>query len=157
MAKSNEQYTKEYVYEHGIDFEDLWFTSYSDEILDNAEDEGGKPFTGLAYEKYDNGELNYFSFYEDGMAHGLQREFYSNGHLKTEEYMKYGQLHGESKSWYENGNIRSVTMYEHSIALEKREWDSSGNLILEIKLERTDDHYTILESRRETHKNLGRK
>lgn len=63
MKKLKDQvdiFSKEFVIEHGTDFdEELWFASYSDEVLDNPEDENGKPFTGLAYELYDNGNLIY--------------------------------------------------------------------------------------------------
>lgn len=58
--KKIEILSQEYVIGHETDFEEsLWFTSYSDEVLDNLEDENGQPFTGLAYELYDNGTVEY--------------------------------------------------------------------------------------------------
>ena len=42
MENKKDILSKEYVLNHGINFdEELWFTSYGDEVLDNPEDEGG--------------------------------------------------------------------------------------------------------------------
>ncbi|MFY0760721.1 toxin-antitoxin system YwqK family antitoxin [Metabacillus dongyingensis] len=155
MGKNN-VYSKKYILKNGVDFENLWFTSNSDEILDNAEDEGGKPFNGIAYELKGNGILDYYCFYKDGMAHGNKIEFYSDEQVKCEKYYKYGQLFGESICWHENGSIMSKIIYEHSIILEQEEWDESGNLILHKKLNQDDAHFQILNSRRELHQRLGR-
>jgi antitoxin component YwqK of YwqJK toxin-antitoxin module len=96
--------SKQYVCEHGTDFDEkLWFTSYSDEVLDNPEDEGGKPFTGLAYELHDNGNLGYYCYYKNGFAEGNYVEFYPNGNIKSECYMVRGQVRGTEKVWYESG------------------------------------------------------
>ncbi|MFC8684473.1 hypothetical protein [Brevibacillus porteri] len=51
MTWKDSIHTAEYIIKNGVDFEKLGFSSYSDEILDNPEDEGGNPFTGLAYER----------------------------------------------------------------------------------------------------------
>ncbi|MFC7395550.1 toxin-antitoxin system YwqK family antitoxin [Scopulibacillus cellulosilyticus] len=158
MQENKEFYSKEYVLKNGIDFENLWFSSYSDEILDNPEDEGGEPFTGLTYELYDNGELIYFCFYKDGLAHGLKREFYKSGNIKCEKPMKYGLINGKSFSWYENGNIESMIEYELSIPICQKKWDENGTLIFkkEIKEDKSDDNYAILLKRREINQALGR-
>jgi len=39
-------------------------------VLDNPEDEGGKPFTGLAYELFTNGNLMYYTNYMKGFIAG---------------------------------------------------------------------------------------
>ncbi|MBD8498789.1 toxin-antitoxin system YwqK family antitoxin [Paenibacillus arenosi] len=130
----NDIYTLEYIRNNGSDFEDLWFTSCSDEIIDNPEDEGGKPFTGLTYELYENGCLRYFCFYKNGFKEGMFREYYRSGKLKSEEVMKYGQTIGKRTIWYESGKIKSVSEHEQGIELSYNEWDEFNKLILSRQL-----------------------
>jgi antitoxin component YwqK of YwqJK toxin-antitoxin module len=124
-------------------------SSTSDEILDNAEDEGGKTFSGLAYELKKDGSLKYYCFYQEGMAHGPEVEFYSEDKIKCEKHFKYGQLFGESIYRYIDRSMKSKIFYEHSIIVEHEEWDEAGNKILHKKLQEDDSHYLILKSRRE--------
>ncbi len=63
----------------GVDFNCLWYSYDGSFILDNPEDEGGKPFSGVAYELYQNGNLAYYRFYQNGLSHGVYRSFYENG------------------------------------------------------------------------------
>ncbi|MCY8498305.1 toxin-antitoxin system YwqK family antitoxin [Bacillus atrophaeus] len=142
--------------ENGTDFEDLWFSSSSDEILDNPEDEGGKPFSGLAYELYSNGNIIYFTQYKDGLAHGLTREFFENGNKKSDKNYRYGQLQGVSINWFEDGKKKSEQHYEHSILISEKKWDERGILKHQYKIDKNSPHFEILETRRETHNNLGR-
>lgn len=96
--------SEQYVVEHGTDFEEkLWFTSYSDEVLDNPEDEGGSPFNGLAYELYENGDLAYYSYYKDGFLEGDFVRFHHNGNVKSLDYMIKGQTRGLRVMWYDSG------------------------------------------------------
>ncbi|MEI2463257.1 toxin-antitoxin system YwqK family antitoxin [Niallia taxi] len=121
---------KEYVLTHGVDFDEaLWFTSYSDEVLDNPEDEGGKPFTGLAYEVFDNGNLAYYCHYENGFAEGPNVKFYKNGIVKSIEYMIKGQTRGKRKVWHENGKLKYEGELKYGVCLKYSEWDNQGNLI----------------------------
>ncbi|AWQ14959.1 toxin-antitoxin system YwqK family antitoxin [Bacillus velezensis] len=150
------EYDMKNIKEIGVDFEDLWFSSVSDEILDNPEDENGQPFTGLAYELYPNGQIIYFTKYKNGLAHGLTSEFYENGNKKSEKEYRYGQLHGKSIIWFENGRKKSEQQYEHSILICEKSWDEEGNLLNQYELDTSSPHFEILESRRETHINLGR-
>ncbi|MBT2572949.1 toxin-antitoxin system YwqK family antitoxin [Bacillus sp. ISL-51] len=149
-------YSMRDIKENGVDFEDLWFSSESDEILDNPEDEGGKPFSGLAYELYPNGNIIYFTEYKDGLAHGLTREFFENGNKKNEKNYRYGQLKGINVTWFEDGSKKSEQHYEHSILISEKQWDKEGNVIQEYKIDKNSPHFEILESRRETHNQLGR-
>lgn len=84
------EYDMKSIKEKGVDFEDLWFSSVSDEILDNPEDENGQPFTGLAYELYPNGQIIYFTKYKNGLAHGLTCEFMKTGIKKVKKNTDMG-------------------------------------------------------------------
>ncbi|WP_371367096.1 Putative antitoxin YwqK [Sporomusa rhizae] len=151
----NNVHKKEYVIANGVDFEDLWFSSKSDEVLDNAEDDEGKPFTGLSYELYDNGMLTHYCYFVDGFKHGDYIEFYKNGNIKSRQYMKYGTIRGKEETWYESGEIKSVAEYEFGICLSCKEWDKKGDLIFE-KLEPTESDNAILLKERAWNKKLGR-
>lgn len=90
---------KQYVLEHGTDFDEkLWFTSYNDLVLDNPEDEDGQPFSGLAYELYKNGNLIYYCYYINGFAEGDNVEFYESGKIKSHCCMVRGQIRGIEKN-----------------------------------------------------------
>lgn len=156
MEDKQDIYTKEYIINKGINFEELWFSSTSDEILDSPEDEGGKPYTGLTYELYDNGIIRYFSIYQNGFKHGLLREFHKNGNVKSEEIMRYGQTRGKRTVWNENGQVRSIGEYELGIELSYKEWDNEENLVESRILQESDDNHKYLISQREFYKKLGR-
>lgn len=144
--------SKEYVIEHGTDFdEELWFTSYSDEVIDKPEEENGKPFSGLAYELYDNGNLIYYVNYVNGFAEGELIEFYKNGNLKSVKNLIHGQSNGTRKNWHENGNLKFEGEYKFGRSLHYTEWDTEGNIIKQ-KLEPTETDLSLIESfsRRDT-------
>ena len=133
--------TKEYVLNNGIDFDDddiLEQEYLSDRILDNSEEGQGKPFTGLTYEVYPNGNLIYYCYYKNGFKDGDFIEFYSDGKIKSIQYMKRGTISGVESIWYNNGVLKSETKYEYGVCLTFKEWDEKGNLIDE-KLEPTDE------------------
>ncbi|EIT87205.1 hypothetical protein A374_01454 [Fictibacillus macauensis ZFHKF-1] len=130
MENKMELLSKEYVVEHGVDFDEkLWFTSYSDEVLDNPEDEGGKPFTGLAYELYGNGNLAYYCYYKNGFLEGYYVKFHQNKNVKAIDYMVKGQTRGIGRIWYESGELKHEGEYKFGICLKYTEWDQQGNII----------------------------
>ena len=63
----------------------------------------GKPFTGVAVEKYPNGQKEYEGTFKDGKLHGLGTEWYENGQKSAEFTLKDGKLISE-KRWDEDGN-----------------------------------------------------
>lgn len=78
----------------------LVFTSCSservhiDDIQENRETEmlfyQGKPFTGIAYDVYSQGQLKFEGTYKDDMLNGLARRWYENGQLQSEGTFKDG-------------------------------------------------------------------
>jgi len=145
---------KDYVLKNGIDFEEgLWFTSVSDQVIDAPENEGGKPFNGLAYEFYPNGNLAYYCYYENGLSHGDFVEFYDDGNIKSKQYMRHGQTKGKREKWYANGQLKSIAEYELGICLSYKEWDLNGSLINE-QLEPKEGMKKILVKNREFYKRL---
>lgn len=153
MGDKEINYSLEEIIDEGVDFGDLWYSSSSDEVLDNAEDENGSPFNGIAYETYANGMLRYFSIYKNGFQHGLTHEFYESGKTKSKQLMERGQIIGKKISWNENGEIKSIGEYENGIELNYQEWDENGNLAVSRVLSEISDNYKLLNLRREQRKN----
>jgi len=50
----------------------------------------GKPFTGIAYDVYSEGQLKFEGTYKDGKEDGLFQEWYENGQLRFEVTIKDG-------------------------------------------------------------------
>lgn len=146
MENQFEILSKEFVIEHGTNFdEELWFTSYSDEVIDNPENEDGKPFTGLVYELYNNGNLIYYANYVKGFIEGKLIEFYKNGNLKSVKNLIHGQSNGLERIWYETGEKKFEGEYKFGIALHYIEWDTKGHIIKQ-KLSPTETDLKLIDS-----------
>lgn len=132
--------SKEEVLKQGINFdEELWFTSYSDEVLDNPENEGGNPFTGLVYELYDNGDLAYYCYYKNGFKDGDYVKFHTNGKIRSIDYMVKGQTRGIRKKWYESEELMYEGEFIYGVCLRYTEWDKQGNIIRQKNSPTQDD------------------
>lgn len=148
--------TKEYVLNNGVDFEDLWDEYCSDRILDNSEEEGGEPFTGLTYETYPNGNLRYYCYYKNGFSHGDFVEFYDDGKTKSMQYMQRGRIYGVEKIWYRNGMLESEANYEYGVCLTFKKWNEEG-ILIEEKLKPSEDDIKLRNSQEEWYKKaIGR-
>ena len=147
--------TKEYVIKNGVDYEELFNEYCSDRILDKSEEEGGKPFTGLVYELYNNEQLQYYCFYKDGFEHGEYVEFYENGNIQSVQYMKYGSIVGKEEVWFNNGKPKSIGEYEYGICLKLKEWNEKGVLVKE-KLEPTEKDLKLINRQKEFNRVMGR-
>ena len=89
-----------------------------------------KPFTGIEYGHYDNGQLEREVYFLEGLQHGLKRLWYPNGQLKSEALIIRGcGTLGESKEWHENGQLKTRELRHYGRALEVEEYDEAGELI----------------------------
>jgi antitoxin component YwqK of YwqJK toxin-antitoxin module len=86
-----------------------------------------KPFTGVAVEKYENGQNFFEETYKDGKQHGPYTEWHKNGQKWTEVKYKDGKLHGLMTKWYENGQKRSEGTWKDDELISAKEWDRDGN------------------------------
>ena len=114
----------------GINFDNLSFEYCSDRILDNYEEEGGKPFTGITYELYDNDRISYYCYYVNGFSEGNFVKFYKDGTIRSISKMKRGQCIEEIE-WYQDGKIKENGIYNCGICISNKKWDEQGNLISE--------------------------
>ena len=139
--------TKEEVMNQGVNFSELWDECGSDRLLDESEEKNGKPFTGLAYENYRNGNLMYYCYYEDGFSQGDYVEFYEDGNVKSIQNMQRGRTHGVEKIWSKMGVLQSESAYEYGVCVYLKEWDEKGILIQE-KLYPTKEDLEMIESQK---------
>ncbi|MFT8348951.1 toxin-antitoxin system YwqK family antitoxin [Clostridium saccharoperbutylacetonicum] len=87
---------------------------------------------------YSNSNLESLTFYEKGFAYGVSREWYENNQLKSEFEVKRGCSNGKEVHWYSNGSVKSIGNYELGIEINYMEWDETGNLIENRKLDIND-------------------
>ena len=73
----------------------------------------GKPFTGVAYNLYSNGQLWYEAGYKDGKTDGLQKGWFKNGQLKYEQNVKMSLYDGLWKEWDVNGRLESERNFKN--------------------------------------------
>ena len=65
----------------------------------------GKPFTGLYYELYPNGNIELYSKYKDGVLIEDCFEFYENGKIKSYSYVSKDRLNSYSYHFNEYGKL----------------------------------------------------
>lgn len=113
-----------------------------------------KPYTGVFYDTYTNGQLReerpfkdgkpsgtFRSWYENGKLkamselnqkghiHGYKREYFNNGQLHKEFYCKDDKLTGTYKEWYENGQLKEEFPCENGTIIGTwKRWFKSGEL-----------------------------
>ena len=134
------------VLKNGIEFDGdvvCYSGIYGQQVYNRPMEEGGEPVTGLIYEKYRNGHLNYYCFLENGIKNGEYVGFYDSTKIKKFCVMKKGQVFGERIEWYENGSIKSTEHCKYGIVISCEKWDENGNLIYK-QTEPSDSHKDLL-------------
>lgn len=128
--------SKEEILEKGYNFDGdiiCYSGEYDQQVCDSPTEEGGTPITGIVYELYENGNLNYYSYYVDGLLDGETVSFYEDGEIKSFNNMLKGTRHGKTIYWYENGDKKSESESKYGFDLYYKEWDKYGNLVKEEK------------------------
>ena len=77
--------TKEEVLRDGVCFEEEldWGGWYCEQIVYENESGEEVPYTGLAYDLYPDGKLEYYGYIKDGFRHGMNVCFYPNGNIES--------------------------------------------------------------------------
>jgi len=70
-----------------------------------------KPFSGLVYELYENGQKKNTVEFKDGLYESEWKGFSENGQLLSLSNYKKGKLNGLSISYFDNGNVKSEIEY----------------------------------------------
>lgn len=67
--------------------------------------QGGQPFSGLAYERFDNGRLSRLVTLKDGQTHGPTYLWYPDGAPQMSANYRQGRLQGRFLGWYRHGGV----------------------------------------------------
>jgi len=65
----------------------------------------GKPFTGTAYVRYANNQLQRATQYVNGLKHGTMLVWYPDGKPQLLATYRKGRLNGKFKGWYQFGAV----------------------------------------------------
>lgn len=122
---------KKVVLDEGVNFDDLHYDydNYGDAVLEGSPKDNQKLFTGLCYELYENGQIEYYAFYKEGFIDGEMVEFYIDGKVKSVSHLSHGRSNGVCKTFYPTGEQKSVAIEVDGITVESTEWDMEGNII----------------------------
>ena len=95
-------------------------------------------FTGITFEKFENGKLKKIDKYKKGLKDGFFFSWYENDQIRQEFYYLEGNKHGICKTWYKNGQkqMQGNFAYGH-LNGEFKGWDESGFLLFDLNY--TDD------------------
>lgn len=130
------------ILQNGVNFENLAFEDCGDRVLDDYEENGGRPFTGLTYELFDNGKVAYYCFYIDGFPDGDYVRFYPSGTIQSISKMRKGQSI-ERVEWYQHGKVKERGEYKCGICISCEKWNENGELIYK-KIEPTDGEKLLI-------------
>ena len=134
MKNIDEILSKEEAISCGYEF-DGEIVCYSGEYgqqVCNSSSGSDVPITGIVYELYPNGNINYYCMYANGIKNGDFISFYEDGSLMRRCTMYKGTRHGKTICWYRNGNKKAESESKYSFDLYYQEWDEDGNLIKNI-------------------------
>jgi antitoxin component YwqK of YwqJK toxin-antitoxin module len=110
---------------------------------------GGKVFTGIAFELYEDGSLRVEDTMVDGINEGASDQYFRSGRLQSKEQLHQRSLHGLCRYWYESGQLRAEKLYEHGVLIEDRVWNEDGKLVKDYQLGPDDPMAVILYSIRQ--------
>ena len=71
-----------------------------------------KPFTGMFYEEYENGKLEYEDPFIDGVRNGTLKFYYESGKLRTIANYKDGKKNGLYEHYYQNEKVMHKEYYK---------------------------------------------
>lgn len=87
------------------------------------------PFSGIAFDLYDNGNLRSEFNYVKGIQHGVGKIYYENGNLEMEAMIVNGYVNGYEITYWENGNKkRERTIKNGKTTGLVRQWFENGEL-----------------------------
>lgn len=90
-----------------------------------------KPFTGILFAKYPNGNYSSWQEYEDGLGEGKWINYYENGNYKEVGNYSENRVEGPIKKYYENGILKAKGQYK-DWRVKVGNWnyyDQDGNLV----------------------------
>lgn len=104
----------------------------------------GKPFTGIRFGLYPDGNVKCEEEFRHGLQWGLSRDWYRSGTLRREVTLFQGGLQGIERAWFEDGRLQEEREGEYGILLRERIWDQDDNLVKEYELKPSDPAHDSL-------------
>ena len=129
-----------------VDYEEL---EPSDDYLIMLHD--GNPFSGVAFERMQDGNLISETTFVEGQKSGISKEWSSSGTLIREQFFLFYAHHGRSCEWYESGAPKIDGLYELGVCIHEKAWDESGNEIKSYVIDETSAQFATLEKLRVSH------
>jgi len=72
-----------------------------------------KPFTGILYGRYDNGQLLTLQEFKDGVGNGTWINYAPDGKKEIQGTYKDNRIEGPATIFYEDGSIKAKGQYRH--------------------------------------------
>ncbi|MBC8755054.1 hypothetical protein H2O64_10250 [Kordia sp. YSTF-M3] len=72
-----------------------------------------KPFTGILYGKFENGNYLTLQEYKNGVGNGTWINYYKNGNLKEVGTYVENRVEGPISEYYENGMLKASGQFKH--------------------------------------------
>ncbi|WP_170299266.1 toxin-antitoxin system YwqK family antitoxin [Larkinella terrae] len=76
---------------------------------------GGKPISGVLFEKDSQGDTTFRVSFLDGKEDGVARFFYPGNRLREERFFVNGWKEGVHRGWYENGRRRFEYHFQNDL------------------------------------------
>ncbi|WP_342472615.1 hypothetical protein MHH70_04000 [Metasolibacillus sp. FSL H7-0170] len=127
----NDILTKEYIMQNGVEFEKyLGYGGPHDlGIVEYTDDGKEKLFTGMAYDLYENGNIESYFYVVDGVKQGKYVEFYPNSNIKLLGNMDKSSAEGYQVEFFENGMKKYESECIAGREMTFKKYDSQGNII----------------------------
>ena len=125
--------SQEYVKEHGVRYDESVFYNWDGEtspLYDRDPEQGGKLFTGLIYDQYEDSDMiSWYEYYTDGYGDGPYVCFYDTGELASYCIMKGYGFVGRLYKWHRNGKLKEyLERNELGRYIRVMHWDADGNI-----------------------------
>lgn len=123
--------SKEYIIQNGIEFEkNLEYGGpYELGIVEYTNDGKEKLFTGLAYDIYEDGNIESYFYVVNGVKQGQYAEFYPNSKIKMLGNMDKSSAEGYQVEFFENGAKKYECECIAGREITYKKYDSQGNII----------------------------
>lgn len=83
----------------------------------------GKPYNGIARDKFKSGQIKGEYAFKAGRLHGVVKEWWDNGQLSTETHFENGRRHGLNRYWSKKGNLMKEQVYDHDKSVSEKHYD----------------------------------
>ncbi|PFM44447.1 hypothetical protein COJ45_24580 [Bacillus cereus] len=123
--------TKEYIIQNSLEFEECleYGGPYGLGIVECADDGKEKLFTGLAYDVYENGNIECYFYVENGVKQGEYVELYMNGHIKRISNMNRSTVEGYHVEFFQNGMKKHESECIAGREMTFKKYDEQGNIV----------------------------